>query len=176
MIITYQMRSVGYYFRNQVLATFYDAFKAHDWEAAITAVKTQEDILRNDADDYDRKQIRRHASETQKFLHEIEELTKSLEDQVKRYFPQMASDMSRLVELKKAEAVKEKKEEEAEHDQYIAAFLLYSIRREDYADMYELMTIPNESAQAWSWFLEHARFTTWRPGLVLVLANDSQKT
>ena len=104
------------------LATFYDAFKANGWEAAITAIKIQEENLRNDVRDYDAKQTRRHTSDAEKSLHEIEELTKSLQDQVKRYLLHMASGMSRLVELEEAEAIKEKKEEGAERDKYIAAF------------------------------------------------------
>ena len=59
-LLSYQMRSVCSYYRNQFLGSLRDVIKLDDWDGNLKNVQDAENAVRQDSDAYNAQQIRSH--------------------------------------------------------------------------------------------------------------------
>ena len=59
-LLSYQMRSVCSYYRNQFLGSLRDVIKLDDWDGNLKDVQDAENAVRQDSDAYNTQQIRFH--------------------------------------------------------------------------------------------------------------------
>jgi hypothetical protein len=60
VLLSYQMRSVCSYYRNQFLGSLRDVVKLDDWDGNLKNVQDAENAVRQDSDAYNAQQIRSH--------------------------------------------------------------------------------------------------------------------
>jgi hypothetical protein len=60
VLLSYQIRSVCSYYRNQFLISLRDVIKLDDWDGNLKSVQDAENAVRQDSDAYNTQQIRSH--------------------------------------------------------------------------------------------------------------------
>jgi N-terminal domain of NWD NACHT-NTPase/NACHT domain len=158
-LITFQMRSVGYYYQSQLKHILRDAFKVNAWEGALKDIKEAEDSLRTDASDYDRKMQRAH-------LSELERSAKLLQERVTAQLDKILAVNTKMLGLAEEDA---KKRASKEASLMIGKFLLKGLDYKTFMD-----ENPDPEMGTCTWFLDDGRVKSWNDGLLLVTAIPGQ--
>jgi hypothetical protein len=161
-VITYQMRSVGCYYKNQLGQTVLDVFKINHWEGALKDIEDAEDKLRQDASEYDRKMKRAHLSEIEKSAKELQAGVTAQLDKLDKILVVNTNILGRLEENAKKEASKEA-------SLTIGKFVPEGLDYTSFMDQN-----PDPDGDTCAWFLDDDRVKPWDDGLLLVTAIPGQ--
>ncbi|KAE8446252.1 hypothetical protein EG329_012338 [Mollisiaceae sp. DMI_Dod_QoI] len=165
-VLTYQMRSVGCYYRNQLERTVLDAFKVDDWEAALKDVRDAEDKLRQDASDYYRKMQRAHLSELENSAKVLQERVPAQLDKILEVNTAILGANTEILGQLEDDAEKAASKEAS---LTIGKFLPEGLDYKSFMDKN-----PDPEQGTCNWFLDDDRVNSWEVGLLLVTAIPGQ--
>ncbi|KAK0712531.1 hypothetical protein B0T26DRAFT_752758 [Lasiosphaeria miniovina] len=164
-IFTYQMSSVGDYFRSQLSVTICNAFRARDWARDLGAIKDCEEGLRECLKQYDNRTEIKH-------LSDLARTAFSLEAGMTRQLAELGEIRRVQAELLAVQRAGAEKKELDEAYKLIGKFKVSGLSYEEFMDRN-----PDPAEGTCGWFLKDDRVLDWEKGgkkLLLVKAMPGQ--
>ncbi|GAW26224.1 putative NWD1 protein [Rosellinia necatrix] len=145
-LFLYQMKSVCSYYRNRLVAALRDMVKLDDWEGALQSIKTAENAIQQDSDQYN----------TQEFKSYLRKLVGAAESLAADILPGIRQV---LREIRQEDQNMEQDEKHDEKNKKCLADLLNTDPRDDKERIKQ--TKGGLLADSSNWILKHKRFRQW---------------
>ncbi|KAK0704509.1 hypothetical protein B0H67DRAFT_591559 [Lasiosphaeris hirsuta] len=175
-IITYQMRSVGNYYRNQLAASLRDAFAIRNWKEDLEAIRGREADVCRCLERYERK------AEVE-LLTFLAETASALESGLRKQLDDLVALQAEALAVQKEEAEAnarertrneeaQKRDEERRASEIVGKFKVEGLHYDDFMDRN-----PDPTEGTCGWFSKDKRVRDWEQGatnLMLVKAMPGQ--